>query len=106
MPYELYNVTKDYWSRYPLPLLHTEVNAWPDSSTYICQLTYDQLNDLHKEGYPVAGMAWYGDESQMDWHNALCSANEETPVGLFRNGEPQEVAHLFGKLALKGFELS
>jgi dTDP-4-dehydrorhamnose reductase len=103
-PYRLYDLIKEYWKRYPLPLMHAEVNAWPEEALQICQETYDHLTRLVAEGYPVAGMAWYGDESQMDWHNGLRTFNEETPVGLFRNGKPQEVARLFCALAQRGLK--
>ncbi len=102
---ELYDVTKEYWDRYPLPLLHTEVNAWPEHADRVCKDTFDTLTRLRQEGYPVLGFAWYGDELQVGWHVALSGPKsyEETPVGLFYKGQPQPVARLFLHFLYRGF---
>jgi hypothetical protein len=107
MDYQLYDITKQYWERYRMPLLHTEVNAWPEHALAICQKTYDSLYQLSQEGYPVLGMGWYGDDLQVGWHVAMRGPNsfEETPVGLFYRGQPQPVTNLFKELMQKGFPL-
>ncbi|HEY1074736.1 MAG TPA: family 1 glycosylhydrolase [Patescibacteria group bacterium] len=104
-PYRLYEITKEYWERYPLPLLHTEVNAWPDHALSLCQQTYDAMARLKQEGYPVIGMGWYGDDLQVGWHVAMRGprSKEENPVGLFYKGDAQPVALLFGQLLQTGF---
>lgn len=105
-PYRLYEITKTYWDRYPLPLLHTEVNAWPEHAVQICLDTFNSLARLRQEGYPVIGMGWYGDDLQIGWHVAMKgpNSNEENPVGLFYKGEQQPVASRFQFLAKNGFE--
>ncbi len=104
-PYQLAEVVRTYWERYPLPLLHTEVNGWPNFAVDLCQKTYDTLNQLRHEGYPVLGMGWYGDELQVGWHVAMRGpqAQEENPVGLFYKGQPQPVASHFQHLVNQGF---
>ncbi|MBW3625614.1 MAG: family 1 glycosylhydrolase [Armatimonadetes bacterium] len=102
-PYELGHLTRAYWNRYRMPLLHAEVNAWPEHAVRICRQTYEELCRMRSEGYPVLGMSWYGDESQVDWQTALRKRGEETPVGLFRQGEPQPVAELFRSYVERGF---
>ncbi len=104
-PMELYEIARDYWQRYPLPLLHTEVNAWPDQAVRRCQETYDIMARLKRHGYPVLGMGWYGDELQVGWHVGMRGPDsyQENPVGLFYKGQPQPVAVLFSQLARKGF---
>jgi beta-glucosidase len=104
-PYQLYDLTKEYWDRYGLSLLHTEINAWPEFAGSICLLTYDALSRLRKEGYPVLGMTWYGDEYQVGWHVGLAGPQgyEETPVGLFYKGQKQDVGDLFKDIIQAGF---
>jgi beta-glucosidase/6-phospho-beta-glucosidase/beta-galactosidase len=103
-PSKLYELAKVYWDRYKIPMLHTETNAWPDHAVNICRKTYDAINKLRQEGYPVLGMGWYGDEYQVGWHYALYGplSHQESPVGLFYKGELQPVGKLFGELAKKG----
>jgi hypothetical protein len=104
-PYQLYTLTKEYWQRYPLPLMHTEVNAWPQHAIAICNKTFDSLNQLRQEGYPVLGMGWYGDDLQIGWHVAMHGdrGREECPVGLFYKGQSQPVAERFQQMNQIGF---
>lgn len=103
-PYKLYHLVKMYWERYHMPLLHTETNGWPDHAVSICQKTYDVINKLRKEGYPILGMGWYGDEYQVGWHFALFGplSFEESPVGLSYKGVVQPVGKLFSEFVKKG----
>lgn len=103
-PLKLYELVKVYWERYKMPMLHTETNAWPVHAIALCQKTYDVINQLREEGYPVLGMGWYGDEYQVGWHYALYGplSHEESPVGLHYKGELQPVGELFRDLAKKG----
>ncbi len=106
--YELAGITIDYWQRYGLPLLHTEVNAWPDHALRLCQATYDCLCQLARDGYPVGGMGWYGDELQIGWQVAMRGpgSNHENPVGLFHKGVRQPVADLFSALVERGLPVT
>ncbi len=103
--YQLYRIAKMYWERYPLPLLHTEVNAPPEQAVEMCKRTYEDLRKLQKEGYPVVGMGWYGDEYQVGWQAALTGPQgyDEYPVGLHYKGEVQPVAAVFQGLLRQGF---
>jgi len=103
-PYQLYNLAAEYYRRYRMPFVHLEVNGWPDYATSICLLTYDALVRLKKEGYPVVGMSWFGDEYQVGWQSGLVGPKgfEETPVGLFYKGELQPVGELFKQLLMAG----
>lgn len=103
-PYKLFELVQEYWERYPLPLLHTEVNGIPDNALNLCQQTYDALARLRTEGYPVLGMGWYGDDLQIGWHVVMRGpqAFEEYPVGLYYKGETQPVAELYGEMARQG----
>ncbi len=103
-PYRLFELIEEYWERYPLPLLHTEVNGVPEFSEQLCQSTYDILCRLRTEGYPVLGMGWYGDELQVGWQSVMRgpTAFDEHPVGLFYKGEVQSVGRLYKELIEKG----
>ncbi len=105
--FRLYEIVKDYSDRYGLPMLHTETNAWPEHALSVCRKTFRSLSRLKREGYPILGMGWYGDEYQVGWQSALAgpSGKDETPVGLFYKGSVQPVGILFGKLASKGFSV-
>jgi beta-glucosidase/6-phospho-beta-glucosidase/beta-galactosidase len=105
-PLKLYDIIKVYWDRYTMPVLHTETNGWPKNAVSICMQTYTALNKLRREGYPILGMGWYGDEYQVGWHYAMFGplSFQESPVGLFYKGELQPVGKLFSELAKKGLE--
>lgn len=104
-PYKLFELIQEYWERYPLPLLHTEVNGLPEHAEKLCQETYDVLARLRQEGYPVLGMGWYGDDLQVGWHVLMRGPQsfEEYPVGLYYKGEPQPVSKLYAELSKNGF---
>jgi hypothetical protein len=103
-PNKLYELVHAYWERYQMPMLHTETNGWPQHAVALCQKTYEAINRLRQEGYPVLGMGWYGDEYQVGWHYAMFGpmSFEESPVGLFYKGDLQPVGELFGELAKQG----
>lgn len=103
-PYRLFELIEEYWARYPLPLLHTEVNGWPEHAVTLCQKTYDALTKLRSEGYPVLGMGWYGDELQVGWPVAMPGPDARlgNPVGLFHKDVVQPVGELFSELAEQG----
>lgn len=103
-PYRLFELIEEYWERYPLPLLHTEVNGVPGSAEQLCQATYDALARLRQQGYPILGMGWYGDELQIGWPSLMRGpeAYAEYPVGLFYKGQLQPVGQLYADLAQKG----
>jgi beta-glucosidase/6-phospho-beta-glucosidase/beta-galactosidase len=106
--YQLYELTKVYWERYKTPLLHAEVNAWPEYAEAICTKTYEALTQLQNEGYPIVGMGWYGDEYFYGWEDALQDPAKatESPVGLYYKGEPQPIAAVFARYAERGIPIS
>jgi beta-glucosidase len=103
--YQLYNLIKEYWQRYRVPLLHTEINGWPDHAGSLMLQTFDVLSKLRKEGFPILGMTWYGDEYQVGWQSALTGEDgfKETPVGLYYKGERQLAGELYRDLIATGF---
>jgi hypothetical protein len=103
-PYGLYKITAEYWERYRMPLLHMEINAQPQHAIAICRKTYAALARLRRDGYPMLGMAWFGDDHQVGWQCDLLGpqSHDEYRVGLFYKGEPEPVARLFSEYARRG----
>lgn len=107
-PHKLLEMIQEYWERYPLPLLYTEVNAWPDQALAVCQQTYDILGRLRRRGYPILGMGWSGDNLQIGWPfdpapgPGAAQSYKENPADLYLKGQLQPVGELFGRLAAQG----
>jgi beta-glucosidase/6-phospho-beta-glucosidase/beta-galactosidase len=80
-----YVIAKDYYSRYGLPLMHTETNIREESGSI--QWLWKEWNTmlrLRQDGVPIVGFTWYSLTDQIDWDIALREErNEIHPVGLF-----------------------
>lgn len=79
-----YVVTKDYYDRYNLPMMHTETNEYaPDAEQWLWKI-WSNVQRLRKDGVPVCGMTWYSLTDQVDWDTALREDNGRVnPLGLF-----------------------
>ncbi len=79
-----YVITKDYYNRYNLPVMHTETNiAEPDAVSWLWK-TWANIQRLRYDGVPVCGMTWYSLTDQVDWDTALREENGRVnPLGLF-----------------------
>jgi beta-glucosidase len=77
-------ITKEYYIRYNLPVMHTETNMWePDAERWLWK-TWSNIQRLRHDGVPVCGMTWYSLTDQVDWDNALRRDNGTVnPMGLF-----------------------
>ncbi|HET7770758.1 MAG TPA: family 1 glycosylhydrolase [Chloroflexota bacterium] len=70
-----YVVTKDYYQRYNLPVMHTETNLIePDSERWLWK-TWANVQRLRHDGVPLVGMTWYSLTDQVDWDTALREDN-------------------------------
>jgi beta-glucosidase len=70
-----YVVTRDYYERYRLPVMHTETNkAEPDAERWLWK-TWANVQRLRRDGVPLVGMTWYSLTDQVDWDTALREAN-------------------------------
>jgi Beta-glucosidase/6-phospho-beta-glucosidase/beta-galactosidase len=66
-----YVVTRDYYDRYNLPVMHTETNlAEPGAERWLWK-TWANIQRLRQDGVPVCGMTWYSLTDQVDWDTAL-----------------------------------
>jgi beta-glucosidase len=79
-----YVVTKDYYLRYNLPMMHTETNTTePEAEGWLWK-TWSNIQRLRYEGVPLCGMTWYSLTDQVDWDTALREDNGRVyPVGLY-----------------------
>jgi beta-glucosidase/6-phospho-beta-glucosidase/beta-galactosidase len=79
-----YVVTRDYYDRYHLPVMHTETNrAEPDAVRWLWK-TWTNIQRLRYDGVPLCGMTWYSLTDQVDWDTSLREVNGRVnPLGLY-----------------------
>ena len=81
-------ITRQYYDRYSLPVMHTETNKreGPAGDEAVLWLWKEWANVLRVRnvGIPTVGFTWYSLTDQMDWDTALRERNNRMcPVGLF-----------------------
>lgn len=97
-------ITKQYYERYRLPVMHTETNLCqgPKGDEAVCWLRKEWANVLRvrNDGVPILGFTWYSLIDQVDWDSALRENNGNVnALGLFdldRSIRP--VGAAYGKL--------
>jgi beta-glucosidase/6-phospho-beta-glucosidase/beta-galactosidase len=81
-------ITREYYDRYKLPVMHTETNLseGPRGDEAVAWLLKEWANvlRLRNVGIPIVGFTWYSLTDQVDWDIAL-RENHGTvnPLGLF-----------------------
>jgi beta-glucosidase/6-phospho-beta-glucosidase/beta-galactosidase len=81
-------ITRQYYARYRLPVMHTETNIaeGPNGDEAVNWLWKEWANVLRvrNDGVPTVGFTWYSLTDQMDWDTALREQNNRVhPVGLY-----------------------
>ena len=81
-------ITRQYYERYCLPVMHTETNTWqgPKGDEAVNWLWKEWANvlRLRNDGVPVVGFTWYSLTDQVDWDSALReNKGVLNPLGLF-----------------------
>ena len=81
-------ITRQYYGRYRLPVMHTEtnLNQGPLGTEAVDWLWKEWANvlRLRNSGVPVVGFTWYSLTDQMDWDSALReNKGVVIPLGLF-----------------------
>lgn len=81
-------ITKQYYDRYQLPVMHTETNIsqGPKGDEAVKWLHKEWANVLRvrNDGTPVMGFTWFSLTDQVDWDTALRENNGNVnPVGLY-----------------------
>jgi beta-glucosidase len=78
-----YVVTRDYYDRYNLPVMHTETNVAEPAAEQWLWKTWANIQRLRRDGVPLCGMTWYSLTDQVDWDTALRENNGRVnPLGL------------------------
>ena len=81
-------ITRHYYDRYRLPVMHTETNIaeGPNGDEAVNWLWKEWANVLRvrNDGIPILGFTWYSLTDQVDWDVALRENNGRVnPLGLF-----------------------
>ena len=84
----LCEITRQYYNRYRVPVMHTETNLWegPHGDEAVKWLWKEWANvlRLRNVGIPTVGFTWYSLTDQVDWDTALREQNGNVnPLGLF-----------------------
>jgi beta-glucosidase/6-phospho-beta-glucosidase/beta-galactosidase len=80
-----YVITHQYYSRYRLPVMHTETNI-RDSKAAPAWLwkEWANMHRLKQDGVPILGFTWFSLSDQIDWDTALREKNNRiNECGLF-----------------------
>jgi beta-glucosidase/6-phospho-beta-glucosidase/beta-galactosidase len=80
-----YGLTRQYYTRYRLPIMHTETNiAQERGSTHWLERQWANVLRLKEEGYPIIGFTWYSLIDQVDWDVGLrCKRGVVNSYGLY-----------------------
>jgi hypothetical protein len=81
-------ITRQYYDRYHLPVMHTETNIieGPNGDEAVNWLWKEWANVLRvrNDGVPIVGFTWYSLTDQVDWDSALREQNHRVnPLGLY-----------------------
>ncbi|AIE88064.1 family 1 glycosylhydrolase [Fimbriimonas ginsengisoli] len=81
-------ITRQYYSRYRLPVMHTETNIQEgptgDEAVYWLWKEWANVLRLRNDGIPIVGFTWYSLTDQIDWDVALREKNGTVnPLGLY-----------------------
>jgi beta-glucosidase/6-phospho-beta-glucosidase/beta-galactosidase len=79
-----YVLTRQYFTRYRLPVMHTETNFCEPNAVSWLRKQWTNAAELKQEGVPIVGFTWYSLTDQVDWDTALReNAGRVNPLGLY-----------------------
>ncbi len=83
--YGYYVITKQYYDRYRLPVMHTETNLMDDKEApFWLRKEWTNMHHLKLQGVPILGFTWYSLTDQVDWDTGLREDNGTVnPLGLY-----------------------
>ena len=99
-----YVITKQYFDRYHLPVMHTETNlADADRASDWLWKEWANMLRLRQDGVPILGFTWYSLTDQVDWDTALREDNGRTnTLGLYDlNRKIRPVGEAYRQLVLQ-----
>ncbi|HXS95435.1 MAG TPA: family 1 glycosylhydrolase [Candidatus Limnocylindrales bacterium] len=79
-----YPITHQYFSRYRLPVMHTETNGLGGQEAVAwLRKEWANVHRLKLDGVPLVGFTWYSLQDQVDWDTGLREDNGRVnPLGL------------------------
>ena len=96
-----YPITRQYFARYNLPVMHTETNnlGGIDAVPWLHK-EWANVHRLKQDGVPLIGFTWYSLQDQVDWDTALRENNGTVnPLGLVDlNRKIRPVGHAYKHL--------
>lgn len=98
--YGYYVITRQYYDRYRLPVMHTETNRTHTLAVDWLWKEWMNLLRLREDGVPIIGFTWYGLVDMKDWDTALTKQRGTVnTVGLYTLARKQrKVARAFRRL--------
>ena len=69
--YGYYVITRQYFERYRLPVMHTETNRVDKQAVEWLWKEWMNLLRLREDGVPIVGFTWFGLVDMKDWDTAL-----------------------------------
>jgi beta-glucosidase/6-phospho-beta-glucosidase/beta-galactosidase len=98
-----YVITNQYYSRYRLPVMHTETNRLEPCSVDWLKKEWANVHRLKKDGVPIVGFTWFSLLNQVDWDTALREdRKKENFLGLYDlNRKIQPVGEAYKSLILE-----
>jgi beta-glucosidase/6-phospho-beta-glucosidase/beta-galactosidase len=98
--YGYYVITRQYFDRYRLPVMHTETNRTAKYATEWLWKEWMNLLRLREDGVPIVGFTWFGLLDMKDWDTALTKIRGTVnPVGLYTLArKPRKVAREYRRL--------
>ena len=98
--YGYYVITRQYYDRYRVPVMHTETNRAAGHAVEWLWKEWMNLLRLRDDGVPVVGFTWFGLLDMKDWDSALTNPRGHTnAVGLYDlNRRPRRVAKAYREL--------
>ncbi len=81
-------ITRQYYDRYHLPVMHTETNfaegQYGDEAVNWLWKEWANVLRVRNDGVPIVGFTWYSLTDQVDWDTALREQNGRVnPLGLY-----------------------
>ena len=98
--YGYYVITRQYYDRYRVPVMHTETNRAAAHAVEWLWKEWVNLLRLREDGVPVVGFTWFGLLDMKDWDSALTNPRGRTNrVGLYDlDRKPRPVAKAYREL--------
>jgi beta-glucosidase/6-phospho-beta-glucosidase/beta-galactosidase len=98
--YGYYVITRQYYDRYRVPVMHTETNRVSHNAVEWLWKEWVNLLRLREDGVPIVGFTWFGLLDMKDWDSALTKPRGHVnKVGLYTlERRPRKVAREYRKL--------